>query len=179
MQDIIIFKSIQTSILLVVVILSFYLLKFYARRTQERLGIRKSRYFAVRRLLRISSVVLGVLMLLVVWDINLKNVWVHLTGILAITAIAFFAVWSLVGNILAGILLYFTAPFKLDDEIEVLPEEIAGTVLAINTFYTVLQDADGNYFNIPNSLFFQKYIRVRSSRAKAWREKDEPPENGA
>ena len=37
------------------------------------------------------------------------------------------------------------------------------TVLAINTFYTVLQDADNNYINIPNSLFFQKYIRVVKS----------------
>lgn len=169
MEDIVLFKTAQTAALILVIVLLFTILKLYARNTQKKFGIRKSRYFAIRRTLRISSLAMGMLVLLVVWDINLKNIWVHLTGILAITAIAFFAVWSLVGNLLAGILLYFTSPFKLDDEIEVMPDEIHGTVLAINSFYTVVQDADANYINIPNSLFFQKYIRVKSTHSKFWK----------
>jgi len=150
MTEAILFKLIQTAVILTANVLLFTLLKIYARKTQRKLGIRKSRYFAIRRILRISSVMLGAMMLLFIWDINLKNVWVHITGILAITAIAFFAVWSLVGNLLAGIILYFTSPFKLDDDIEVMPDEVIGTVLAINTFYTVVQDPNGNYINIPN-----------------------------
>jgi len=168
MEDLILFKLIQTMLVLFGVILLFNLLKASARQTQKKFGIRRSRYLAVRRLLRTSSMLLGGVLLLVVWDVNLKNIWIHLTGILAVTAIAFFAVWSLVGNLLAGILLYFTSPFKLDDEIEVMPDEIAGTVLAINTFYTVLQNENGDFISIPNSLFFQKYIRVRSNSSRLW-----------
>jgi small-conductance mechanosensitive channel len=82
-----------------------------------------------------------------------------MAGILAMVAVAFFAVWSLVGNILAGIILYFTTPFKINDNIEILPDGIKGKVLAINTFYTVLLDEDNSYINVPNSLCFQKYIR--------------------
>ena len=170
MEDVVLYKLTQTAVLLSAIVLLFYLLKISAKNTQKKFAIRKSRYFAIRRILRICSIALGMLALLVVWDVNLKNVWVHITGILAITAIAFFAVWSLVGNLLAGIILYFTSPFKLDDEIEVLPDEIRGTVLAINTFYTVLEDPDANYVNIPNSLFFQKYIRVRSRHSRSWKD---------
>ena len=82
-----------------------------------------------------------------------------MTGILALIAVAFFAVWSLVGNILAGMIIYFTTPFKINDLIEVMPDGIKGKVLTINTFFTVLIDEDDNYINIPNSLFFQKYVR--------------------
>jgi len=98
--------------------------------------------------------------LILIWNVNVKNVWVSLTGIMALVAIGFFAVWSLVGNILAGIIIYFTSPFKIEDTIEVMPDGICGTVLAINTFYTVLLDSDGNYISVPNSLFFQRYIRL-------------------
>lgn len=159
-----------------VISLVFHLLKAYARRTREKFSIRKSRYFAIRRILDIITLVLCVAALLVIWDITLKNIWFSVTSILAVTAIAFFAVWSLVGNILAGILIYFTSPFRIDDTIEVMPDEIRGTVLAVNTFYTVLLDDDDNYINIPNSLFFQKYIKVNKRRPKQL-QNDIPSEN--
>lgn len=149
-----------SAFIIIAVNLLFALLKYSARKTQKKLGIRKSRYFATRRLLSIASLFIICLLLILVWDVNIKNVWVSVTSILAMVAIAFFAVWSLVGNILAGVILYFTSPFKIDDSIEVLPDGIRGKVLTINTFYAVLQDDEGNYINIPNSLFFQKYIRV-------------------
>lgn len=149
-----------SAVIIIVVNLLFHLLKYSARKTQKKRGMKKSRYFATRRLLTITSLFVIALLLGLVWDVNVKNAWVSLTSILAMIAIAFFAVWSLVGNILAGVLIYFTTPFKLDDLIEVMPDGIRGKVLTINTFYTVLQDEEGDYINIPNSLFFQKYIRV-------------------
>jgi small-conductance mechanosensitive channel len=164
MDPILIRRLISSAAVILAVNILFSLLKLSARKTQQKLGIRKSRYFAIRRMMTLASIVLTAGLLLLVWEISLHSVWVSLTGILAVTAIAFFAIWSLVGNILAGVILYFTSPFKIEDTIEVMPDEICGTVLAINTFYTVLLDEDGGYINIPNSLFFQKYIRVKRSR---------------
>lgn len=146
--------------IVMVIHLSFHLLKRYAKATQNKFGMRKSRYFAVKRLLSAASVLVSLAALILIWNVNLNHLWVSLTGVLTLTAIAFFAIWSLVGNILAGFILFFTSPFKIEDIIEVMPDEIRGTVLAINTFYTVLVDEDQNYINIPNSMFFQKYIRV-------------------
>jgi small-conductance mechanosensitive channel len=167
MDAVLIKKLIVSLVVILAVNMLFSLLKISARKTQQKFGIRKSRYFAIRRLMTMASILLTVMLLLLVWEISLHNVWVSLTGILAVTAIAFFAIWSLVGNILAGIILYFTSPFKIEDNIEVMPDEICGTVLAINTFYTVLLDQDGGYINIPNALFFQKYIRVKRDKNNA------------
>jgi len=153
--------------IIIAINLLFHLFKYSARKTQEKKGMRESRYFATKRLLSIASLFIICLLLILVWDVNIKNVWVSITSILAMIAIAFFAVWSLVGNILAGVIIYFTSPFKLDDLIEVMPDGIRGRVLTINTFYAVLQDDEGNYINVPNSLFFQKYIKViRGKNAK-------------
>lgn len=157
-------KIIYSVIVILLVNGLFSLLKLSARKTQQKFGIRKSRYFAIRRMITIASILLTAGLLLLIWQISLRNVWASLTGILAVTAIAFFAIWSLVGNILAGIILYFTSPFKIEDNIEVMPDEIRGTVLAINTFYSVLLDENGGYISVPNSLFFQKYIRVKRGR---------------
>lgn len=158
-------KLLYTAVILIAIQLLSHLFKRFAKRTQQRFNIRQSRYFAIKRLLTLSSLFISGLVLLLIWDVNLKHVWVSLTGLLALIAVAFFAVWSLVGNILAGVILYFTAPFKIDDTIMVLPDEVGGTVLAINTFYTVLIDENKNYINIPNSLFFQKFVKVIKNRA--------------
>lgn len=166
MNEIIIRRLIYSACFFLITHLCFYFLKRFARKTQQRMGIRKSRYFAIRRLLTIVSIMVVMGGLVFIWGLNLKNIWVTVSSALAVVAIAFFAVWSLVGNILAGMLIYFTTPFKVDDEIEVMPDDIRGVVLAVNTFYTVLEDAEHNYINVPNSLFFQKYIRVKSTVAQ-------------
>lgn len=160
MSPILIHKILYSFFIVLVIHILAYVLKKIAKNTQTKLGIRKSRYFALRRLLTILALGVSFLALILIWDVNVKHAWVALTGIMAMVAIAFFAIWSLVGNILAGVLIYFTSPFKLDDIIEVMPDGVKGTVLAVNTFYTLLIDDDGSYINIPNSLFFQKYIRV-------------------
>ncbi len=166
MDDIFLTKLIYSAVIVLSIALLFYAIKRYAKKTQEKFGIRKSRYFAIRRMLTIASVVLSTAVLLLIWDVSLKHVWISLTSVLAVIAVAFFAIWSLIGNILAGFIIYFTSPFKVEDTIEVMPDGIQGTVLAINTFYTVLLDEDKNYINVPNSLFFQKYIQVKRMRGQ-------------
>ncbi len=155
--------------LLALLVLQFlgHLLKRIAKQTQQRFAIKTSRYFAIKRLITMVTLALSVAALVVIWKVNVKNAWMSITGILALVALAFFAVWSLIGNILAGVIIYFTSPFKIEDTIEVLPDDIRGKVLAINTFYTVLRDEERNYINIPNSLLFQKYIKVLKTDSNA------------
>lgn len=130
-----------------------------AKHIQEEKKLSKTRYFAIKRIIWFLSLFVFVLTLVFIWGINVKNLWVSITGLLAMIAVAFFAVWSLVGNILAGIIIFFTSPFKLNDKIEILPDKILGKVLAINTFFTLISDEDENIISIPNSIFFQKYIK--------------------
>jgi len=152
---------------LLITVVCFQLFKFYARKTQKKLKLQDTRYFAVKRFMVFLSAGLFFALLMLVWGIDVRNLWISITGILAMIAIAFFAVWSLVGNITAGLIIFFTSPFKVNDTIEVTPDGKKGKVLAINTFYTLLIDDEGNEINVPNSLFFQKFIiKFRNSGHK-------------
>ena len=160
-----ILQKIIFSILAFLILFIFgQLLKLYAKRTQQKLQIKKSRYFMMKRIISLLSMFLFFILLFFIWGINLKNLWASLTAVLAMIAIAFFAVWSLIGNILAGVIIFFTSPFKINNHIEIMPDEIRGKVLAINAFFTLLTDENDNYISIPNSLFFQRVIKNYKSK---------------
>lgn len=93
--------------------------------------------------------------------------WTAVSGFVAVVAIAFFAIWSVLSNLLCAVLIFTVGPFRLGDRVELLDhleQPVArGRVSAINLLYTTLiaQEEDGSthQVQIPNSLFFQKVLR--------------------
>jgi len=158
-DGIIVQKIIYSVVTLVVIISVSQVLKMIAKKTQTAQKLHRSRYFAIKKLISFISFILFFISLVIIWGLNLNEMWGAVTGVIAMVAIAFFAVWSLIGNMLAGVIIFFTSPFKINDHIEVMPDNISGKVLAINTFYTLLTDTDDNYISIPNSMLFQRYIK--------------------
>ncbi|TBU81889.1 mechanosensitive ion channel domain-containing protein [Phytopseudomonas dryadis] len=107
--------------------------------------------------------------------VSAQVLWTALTGFVAVAAIAFFAIWSVLSNLFCALLIFALGPFRIGDCVEVLESAdkpgVRGRVLAINLFYTTLEDltgdAPGTWVQIPNSLFFQKAVR-------RWRNGDIP-----
>lgn len=99
--------------------------------------------------------------------VSAQVLWTALTGFAAVAAIAFFAIWSVLSNMFCALLIFAMGPFRLGDCVEVLESAdkpgVRGRVVAINLFYTTLEDlsgdAPGAWVQIPNSLFFQKAVR--------------------
>ena len=85
----------------------------------------------------------------------------------AVAAVAFFAIWSVLSNMFCALLIFTMGPFRIGDTVEVIESAdkpgVKGRVIAINLFYTTLQDlseeAVGAVLQVPNSLFFQKSVR--------------------
>ncbi|OGI08774.1 MAG: hypothetical protein A2Y40_00635 [Candidatus Margulisbacteria bacterium GWF2_35_9] len=143
----------------VLVVLFSKIMKIKIKQIGKQNNLSESRYYNIKRIFTFVTTFLVVLILVMIWGVNIKNLWVTLTSIIAMIAVAFVAVWSHIGNVLAGIILYFTHPFKINDKIDILPDEISGQVIAINTFFTILLDDNKNKISVPNSIFFQKYIK--------------------
>lgn len=107
--------------------------------------------------------------------VSAQVLWGALTGFVAVAAIAFFALWSVLSNLFCALLIFALGPFRIGDCVEVLESAdkpgVRGRVLDINLFYTTLEDltgdAPGTWIQIPNSLFFQKAVR-------RWRNGDVP-----
>lgn len=93
--------------------------------------------------------------------------WAAFSGFVAVAAVAFFAVWSVLSNLFCAVLIFTVGPFRLGDRVEVIEAAdkpgARGRVIAINLLYTTLEeDAEagtGALVQIPNSLFFQKVVR--------------------
>lgn len=115
-----------------------------------------------------------VLLILQQVGISLNNVWTVISAIVAMVAIGFVAVWSVLSNLLCTLMLLIFQPFSIGDEIEVVEPGtttgLRGKVRNINLLYTTLQATDaGDTSNptdpfsiqVPNNQFFQKIIKRR------------------
>lgn len=125
---------------------------------QQRLS--EATYFLLRRILRWIFVPVVLLLMLQQFNV-LENVWATLTTVLAMVAIGFVAVWSVLSNIFCSLVLMITRPFSVGDTIDVPSDNLQGKVIDFNLMFTTLRDEQGDLIQIPNNLFFQKPIRRR------------------
>ncbi len=124
-----------------------------------RYGVKQKRNLAMHKTKTILLHVISIVPVVLIWGVDIQNVWVSIAGFLGLVAIGFFAVWSILSNLFAGILLLFTRPFQVDDTIEILPDGIRGKVKDINSFFIILTDSEENTVNIPNNMVYQKIIK--------------------
>ena len=92
--------------------------------------------------------------------------WTALSGFVAVAAVAFFAMWSVLSNLLCAGLIFTVGPFRIGDVVELVETldkpGVKGRVIAINLLFTTLMempDAGGALVQVPNSQFFQKCVR--------------------
>lgn len=102
----------------------------------------------------------------VVWGVQPHNILLGLSSAFAIIGVAMFAQWSVLSNITAGILIFFSTPFKLGDRIQLLDKDmpITATIERIQTFYTHLRTDEDELIVLPNNLFLQKMVAFKKNK---------------
>ena len=88
---------------------------------------------------------------------------VYVSSFLTILGIAFFAQWSILANITAGLILYINYPVKIGDTITILEKgnNITGVINDIGAFFITLTVEDGDLITLPNTVILQKNIRFK------------------
>lgn len=127
--------------------------------------IRKKMESRTNQIIQIFSVLINltfVIALIIIWGVDPQNLLIALSSIFAVIGVAMFAQWSLLSNITAGILIFFTSPFRVGDYIRILDKDLdfEAKVEEILTFQTHLLKKTGERISYPNSLFFQKGVSV-------------------
>jgi small-conductance mechanosensitive channel len=116
-----------------------------------------TRYRVLRRTIMAVIVALGILSALLV----IPAVRAVAGGVLASSAVVGLVVGlaarSTLANFVAGIMIAFTQPLRLGDEVEVVG--VAGTVDEIGLTYTTIRGAGGARFFIPNEKLASDTIR--------------------
>ncbi len=144
----------------VVVLVAFAVARLADRALTRRLRLSPevlTRYRVLRRSVAAAILTLGILSALLV----IPEVRAVAGGVLASSAVAALVIGmaarSTLANFVAGILIAFTQPLRIGDEIEV--GEAAGTVEEIALTYTMLKTAAGARYYIPNEKLASDTIR--------------------
>lgn len=110
----------------------------------------------------------ALIMVLERFGVSATVLWTAFSGFVAVAAVAFFAIWSVLSNLLCAVLIFSVGPFRIGDQVEVVDSAdkpgLRGRVIAINLLYTTLEEThpengERNLVQIPNSMFFQKAVR--------------------
>ncbi len=116
----------------------------------------------------------GGLLLTLIWGVDHRQFALFISSILAVLGVGFFAQWSILCNLTASVILFFSHPLRIGDRIRVLDKDFdwTGKVNDITGFYLFMKTDDGRDITLPNALVIQKGIEILS------KEPIEDEENG-
>ena len=106
--------------------------------------------------------ILALISIIIIWGVKKDQILLFISSVFAVVGVASFAQWSILSNITAGIIIFFSYPFKIGDRIKIHDKDfpIEGEIDDIKAFYVVLKTIDGELITYPNNLLMQKGISV-------------------
>lgn len=161
-------QLIETVILLLILIIIKLFSNKATGRILQRFDVDIQRNKISKKIINLFMIIGTVLALAGIWNIDQTQLIVFLTSMLTILGIAFVAQWSILSNITSSLILFFTHPLKIGEEIEVLDKDysVFGKVEDISFFFIHIRDANGNLITIPNNVALQKTIVTKNSKLK-------------
>ena len=159
--------SLKTEILITVISLVLIIgLNSLTKRAIRRFGKTSSINMTSRKIIfYLSNLIfygLAIIVITLIWGVNLQEFSVFISSILAILGIGFVAQWSILSNLTASVILFFSHPLRLGDRVRVLDKDFdwTGEVEDISGFYLFMRTDDGRKITIPTNLVIQKGIEI-------------------
>ena len=155
-------QIIETAIVIVALIVIQFLIKHSINKALKKFNFSMPRRRITVKLMNLFLIIGAVVALTAIWGIEKERILIFVSSVLTILGIAFFAQWSMLANITAGLILYFNHPLKLGDHIRVLEKDfiIEGKIDDISFFFLHIKTSDGDQITIPNSIVLQKNISI-------------------
>ncbi|WP_190809145.1 mechanosensitive ion channel domain-containing protein [Flagellimonas sp. S3867] len=164
MVDLMSFK--QEILTTAIVIIVIFGLNFLSKRAIRRFGRTSAIDINSRKIIfYLSNLVfygIGIILITLIWGVNLQEFSVFISSVLAILGIGFVAQWSILSNLTASVILFFSHPLRLGDRIRVLDSDFdwTGKVEDISGFYLFMRTDDDRRITIPTNLAIQKGIEI-------------------
>lgn len=157
------FKILWTVAIIIIAFFSRLLITKSLRKIQLKFGFQQVRILVTNKIISILIYVSMIVIIAFIWGVDEKQLLVYISSFLTILGIAFFAQWSILSNITAGLILFINYPVKIGDSITVLEKDnnITGKILDIGVFFITLKTPENELITIPNSVIIQKNIRFK------------------
>ena len=127
----------------------------------ERKKVMPRRVFYIAKVFNIFFIGALLLTLAFIWSVDMKGFTIFASSVFAIIGVAMFAQWSILSNVTASIIIFFTFPARVGDKIRILDgdDSVEGVITEIALFQTELKDDEGHTLLYPNSLLLQKPVK--------------------
>lgn len=146
-----------------------YLAKYLCSKIIRKYGVLKLkseiRIAQITRLVAMCINFSCIILLMIIWGVQPQNMIVALSSIFAVIGVAMFAQWSILSNITAGIIIFFSTPFRIGDEIEIMDKDypIHAVIENVLTFVIHLRTDKGELIILSNSQFLQKTVILKNN----------------
>jgi len=156
-------QVVWTAAALVLLALVKFAVRKVARKYGAMMGKPRERVRHVRKIIGALLNVVFVFAIAAVWGVRPQNMMVTLSSALAFLGVAMFAQWSVLSNITAGVVIFFSAPYHVGDKIRIVDKDVPleASIEKVGAFYTHMRTADGELVIIPNNLFLQKMVAIK------------------
>lgn len=163
-------EEISTGILLLFVFLARTMVAKLIRRYAKTSDIIERRTNLVIKYINILITVLAGITIILIWGVQAKDIFITISSVATVIGVAMFAQWSILSNITAGILLFFSFPFKIGDTILIHDKEylVEGEIEDIGAYHVTIVSKEGETVIYPNNLFFQKGISIKKKKATTY-----------
>ncbi len=143
-----------------VVYVSSRLFKRLLHKIAERKQVSQKRMYYIDKVFEILFILTVLIALAFIWSVDIKGISVFASSVFAIIGVALFAQWSILSNVTASIIIFFTFPAKIGDKIRIVDGDntIEGTIKEITLFQIELKDNEDNLVMYPNNLLLQKPV---------------------
>lgn len=159
-------KYLYQMIATIVALVIFMILRYLVNTIIDNIGktseFAESRTQLVKKYIDYFIYMLALLVIISIWGIKPEQIFLFISSVLTVIGVAFFAQWSILSNITAGIILFFSSPFKIGNVIKIMDKDypIEAKIIDIRSFYTLLKTAEGEEITFPNNLLLQKGVVV-------------------
>lgn len=163
MENIIFNKYLQVLVVFVVLLFVIQITKRVTKKYIVTKSIEPHRRKIILNLCYMVYYIFSGLLLLLIVGINLGQMAIFASSILAVLGVGFFAQWSILSNLTACVILFFYHPVRIGDRIKILDKEydLTGTVENITGFYVLLYiNEENRRITIPNTVVLYKGIEL-------------------
>ena len=155
------YKIISSLAILIVAFFIRFVITNSLKKIQLKFGFQKARIILTNKIISVLIYITIIVFISFVWGVDEKQLLVYVSSFLTILGIAFFAQWSILSNITAGLILFINYPVKIGDTITILEKDnnITGEIRDIGAFFITLRTLEKELITIPNAVILQKNIK--------------------
>jgi len=155
------YKIIYSIAIFIVAFFIRFVITSSLKRIQLKFGFQKARIILTNKIISVLIYTTVIVFTSFIWGVDEKQLLVYVSSFLTILGIAFFAQWSILSNITAGLILFINYPVKIGDTITILEKDnnITGEIRDIGAFFITLKTSENELITIPNAIILQKNIK--------------------